>query len=183
MKSLLEETKKWIEKSYNYKHLERSGYWVKKLDPKVDEAVLIAALTHDMDRAFTKPDDIKFPKGISKRKYNELYKKHGLGAARIVGEFLDEKGANKKLISKVKKLIEKHEFGGTYEENLVKDADSLSFLENNISVFIGFIPEKITKEDVKRKFNYMFNRISSPKAKQMAKPFYKKAMKELEKVV
>ncbi|MCJ7793286.1 MAG: HD domain-containing protein [Candidatus Marinimicrobia bacterium] len=182
MKNLLEETEKWIKKGPNVLHLRRTGYWVKKMDPDVDEAVLIAALTHDMDRAFAGPDEIKFPSGLSQKKYNELYKKHGLRAARIVGEFLEEKGVDKKFISKVKKLIEKHEFGGTDEENLVKDADSLSFLENNISVFIGFIPKSRDKKDIERKFEYMFNRISSPKAKQMAKSFYEKAKVELEKV-
>ena len=40
----------------------------------------------------------------------------------------------------------------------------------------------LSKEEVKRKFDWMFNRISLPKAKRLAKPFYEKAVAELEKV-
>jgi hypothetical protein len=38
------------------------------------------------------------------------------------------------------------------------------------------------KENTKQKFDYMFNRISSKKAKQIAKPLYDKALKDLNKI-
>ena len=185
MSKLYQEIREWVEKNcFNAKHLVRSAYWAKKLDPEVDEAIIIAALTHDIDRVFPGPDEIKspFPSGLTDKEYNNLYKKHGLRASRIVGEFLEKRGAKKKLINKVKKSVEKHEFGGTYEQNLVKDADSISFLEVNLPVFIGFIPEKRTKGEVRRKFEFMFERITLPEAKKIAKPFFKEAMAKLKKV-
>jgi len=183
MKKLLKEVRKWVKDNYsNANHLVRSAYWVKKLDPKADEAVIIAALTHDMERAFPGPDEVKFLTGYTDEEYLELCRKHSLRSAKIVEKFLKEKGAKRKLINKVKKLIEQHEFGGTYEQNLVKDADSISFLETNAPIFIGFIPEKRTKEEVRKKLEWMFSRISLPKAKKLAKPLYEKAIAELEKV-
>lgn len=179
----MKEVKKWVEDNYfNADHLVRSAYWVKKLDPKADEAVIIAALTHDMERAFPGSDEVKFLSGYTDDEYTKLYKKHSLRSAKIVGKFLKEKGVGSKLINKIKELIKQHEIGGTYEQNLVKDADSISFLEINAPIFISFIPEKRTKEEVRKKFDWMFNRISLPKAKKLAKPFYKKAIAELEKV-
>ena len=37
-----------------------------------------------------------------------------------------------------------------------------------------------TKEDIKRKFEYTFNKISSEKAKEIAKPLYEKALNLIE---
>jgi hypothetical protein len=90
-----------------------------------------------------------------------------------------KKGMDKKFIAKVKKLIVVHETGGTYDENLIKDADSISFLEVNSPMFINWIPKRLTAEQVREKFNYMFNRITLPKAKDLAKPFYESSLKKL----
>lgn len=182
MKKLIKEIKSWVkENCFNAEHLVRTAYWVKKIEPKADEAVVIAALTHDADRGLLTIETTTFPEDTGEE-ISEFYLKHCFNCAKIVGKLLEEKEADKKLIKKVKNLIEKHEFGGTYEQNLVKDADSISFLEVNAPIFISFIPEKRTKDEVKRKFDWMFNRISSPKAKRLAKPFYEKAIAELEKV-
>lgn len=182
MSRFLKQIQIWVEKNcFNAKHLVRTAYWVKKLDPKADEAVVIAALTHDVDRGLLTLDTATFPEDTSDNT-TEFYRKHCQNCAKIVGKLLKEKGADKELINKVKKLIEKHEFGGTYEQNLVKDADSLSFLEVLTPLFISFIPERRTVEQNRRKFSEMFERITLLKAKKLAKPFYKKAMAELEKI-
>jgi len=52
----------------------------------------------------------------------------------------------------------------------------------NVDVFISWIPEKFTKEEVREKFDYMFDRIGGKKAKTFAKPLYKKALEKLEKI-
>jgi hypothetical protein len=68
---------------------------------------------------------------------------------------------------------------GNDDQKLLKDADSVSFFETNVSLFLG---EKIKvdgKEKVNQKFNWMFNRITSDKAKQIAQPMYEKAINNL----
>lgn len=57
----------------------------------------------------------------------------------------------------------------------------LSFVENNGSIFLAKI-EKLGYDRIKEKFDWMYNRITSEKAKKIGKPFYNKMMGELEKL-
>lgn len=111
----------------------------------------------------------------------EFFRPHEEKGAEIITEFLKKEGANQTLIKKVKLLISRHEEGGNEEQDFLKDADSLSFFENNIPSFLKKAREQ-GKENIKKKFDWMFNRISSKNAKQIAKPWYEKAVKELEKL-
>jgi len=46
---------------------------------------------------------------------------------------------------------------------------------------IKFIKDKgFTKEELRKKFDFMYKRISSSKAKELAEPFYEKALGLLE---
>ena len=47
-------------------------------------------------------------------------------------------------------------------------------------MFIFWIPEKLSKDEMREKFDYMFNRIGSQKAKVLAKSLYLEALKKLE---
>jgi len=76
-------------------------------------------------------------------------------------------------------MILKHEFGGDEESNLIKDADSISYLEINVLQHIKKLVVVFNKNKIKRKTDWMFERISSENAKQIAKPFYKEAIKVL----
>lgn len=76
-------------------------------------------------------------------------------------------------------LVSKHEVGGNDDQNLLKDADSISFFENNVDHFVNKKVGETSKEKVKDKFEWMFNRISSEKAKQIARPWYEEAIKKL----
>jgi hypothetical protein len=95
-------------------------------------------------------------------------------------KFLAEKGAEPEFINVVEKIIKNHEVGGDKRSNLVKDADSISFLENLVQNYYSYRNERFGKEQAllqtKKKVEWMFNRISSKKAKKIAKPFYEKAM-------
>lgn len=76
-------------------------------------------------------------------------------------------------------MISKHEVGGDDDQNLVKDADSISFLENNVDVFLSEHVQKSGKEKVRDKFNWMFDRITGEKAKELARPLYEEAIRRL----
>lgn len=176
---LIKEIKDWVEEIYfNANHLVRAAYWVKKLNPKASEAVIIAALTHDIERAFERG---RKPPKEEMAKWDDIEYNlwHGERSAKFVSRFLKKKGAPDKLIKKVSDLVAKHELGGDYQADLVKDADSLSFLEVNAPIFISWVPEKLSRENVRGKLDYMFNRITIPKARKLAEPFYQKAIKEL----
>lgn len=179
---LIEKVEKWVEGIYsNADHLIRTGYWVRKLELSASDALIIAAITHDVERRFIEdrnPPVDEFGSNWD----NPVYKKwHSERSAKFVSNFLKKEGASKGLVNGVAKLISHHEDGGWNEADILRDADSLSFLEVNVDKFISWIPERVSKEGVKEKFDYMFNRIGDKKAKEFAKLLYRKALEKLVK--
>jgi len=166
--------------NHGIKHFERTVYWLKQLKPDADEALLIAAFAHDIERAFrdhANYDNIKkSAKGFSGDEHLIPHQKKG---AKIIADFLEQQGADGKLIERVVMLVNKHEVGGNDDQNLLKDADSISFLENNINHFIDVKVKQTSKQIVKEKFDWMFNRITSEKAKQITRLWYEDGIKRL----
>ena len=168
-----------IEQTYQIKHFKRTVYWIKKLRPDADEALLIAGIAHDIERAFRKSishEQIKkSAKGFSDKKYIGPHQQEG---AEIIADFLKREGADRKLIRRVKMLVSKHEVGGNADQDLLKDADSISFFENNVTNFIKLM-SKVKAEKINGKFDWMFNRITSKKAKEIVNSWYKDAINQL----
>ncbi|MFH1858919.1 MAG: DUF4202 family protein [Patescibacteria group bacterium] len=181
----LDEVKHFVQKSFeqnaenkNVEHFERTVYWTKQLKPNADEVILIAAYAHDIARAFrgrTLKDTLQ------NHEWNdpEILQEHQTKGAKIMTEFLTKKGFEKDKIERIANMILKHEFGGDEESNLIKDADSISYLEINVLQHIKKLVVVFNKNKIKRKTDWMFERISSENAKQIAKPFYKEAIKVL----
>jgi len=164
------------------KHLKRAAYWVKVLRPDADEAFLLAAVGHDIERAYKD----KRPHGITEAEQNgttltdPVYLKFHQGeGARILGEWLQEHGADSKLIERVKHLVETHEVGGDEDQNLIQDVDSMSFFENNIDHFIKHFVKERGVDAVRTKFNWMWERMHSAKAKEIVRPWYEAAIQKL----
>jgi len=76
-------------------------------------------------------------------------------------------------------LVSKHEIGGNDDQNLLKDADSISFFENNVKYFVGRKVNETGKEKVRDKFDWMYHRMTSERAKEFARQLYVEAMKKL----
>ena len=182
---MLEKVKEFVNNAFDNKgtaHFERTVYWVKKLKPKASEALLIAAYTHDIERAFRKNEIHPLHKESDLGFLNsEFLKEHQEKGAKIISEFLRKNNASEELISKVKILVLNHELGGSEEQNLLKDCDSISFFETNAGKFSSEKALQVGKQKVKAKFDWMFNRISSKKAREIAKPLFEKALVDLEK--
>lgn len=181
---LLAEIRSWVEDIYpGSKHLIRTEYWLLKLNAKADLASRIAALTHDIERAFQegrKPPKLEDEVDWSDSDYSQW---HGERSADFTIRQLKKWDIrNQTLLNRITHLIKFHEEGGDKETDLIRDADSISFLEINAPRFVSRVPKELTKEEAKEKFDYMFRRISSPKVKRLARPFYKKAIRELERV-
>ena len=185
MENLLEKVTEFVSESFarvgksqNTKHLERTAYWLKQLKPDADEAMLIAAISHDIERAFRQEDMEELKKSVGTLD-KEFLSRHQERSANIMAEFLEKCGADKELITKIERLITHHEKGGDEEQNLLKDADSISFFENNIPTFLTKAVAEIGKEEVRKKFDWMFERITSPEAKEMVKEWNAKAVEGL----
>jgi hypothetical protein len=174
---LLDETKKYVDSLFEPKHIphfKRTLYWLKKLKPDADEALQIAAYAHDIGRYKNiSPEEFK---KLGWKKFTEL---HQIEGENMINEFLSKHTEDKELIQTVGFLIRHHEEGGTPDADLIKDVDSLSFFDTNVSWFID--KDKIRNvESSKEKLNWMFNRITSEKAKKIARPMYEDAMRKLE---
>lgn len=176
MVSLYDKTVEFVDKAFKGKkpHFERTVYWFEKFSPVFSEAHKIAAYAHDIERAFRSDDTDNVD-------YNgEFYTKyHPEKGAEILGDFLKQQGANETMIEKVKQLIRKHEVGGDAEQDALMDADSVSYFETNAEMFVKERAKKEGYEKIKGKFDWMFNRIKSAKAKEAARANYEKWSREL----
>jgi signal transduction histidine kinase len=172
---LIEAARQWVIDKYPYNshHLIKALEWLDRIAPDASEAVRLATLTHDMERAFPGPDQPVLEKidgGSIEAAYNVL---HSERSARFVGEWLREQGADQALVEEVEKLIKVHEVGGWPEANLVQAADSLSFLETNIDLFLNMARTgKRTLDEVAVKLYTTLHRIQVVHARELALPMY-----------
>ncbi len=106
-------------------HAENVLEWVLKLKPDANEAMQIAALAHDIDRAVEK-------RKISRSDFNDydaFKAAHAKNSARILKEILDKCHVEQTILVEACRLVEQHEVGGGLCSDLLKDADSISFFE------------------------------------------------------
>jgi len=175
---LVETARRWVVDNYPYNrdHLIRTLEWLDEIAPGSREAVRLAALTHDMERAFPGPDSPTMS-SLTDPTYERL---HSERSARIVGAFLREHGATEELARDVGELVLAHEVGGSPEADLVQAADRLSFLETNIDLFLGFVRSgRFPASDVRTKFDETYYRIRVPGAAAIAKSLYDAACARL----
>ncbi|MCL5435542.1 MAG: DUF4202 domain-containing protein [Patescibacteria group bacterium] len=163
-------------------HLERTVHWLRVLKPDADEAILIAAIAHDIERAFRNPEYEERFKSSKEGFLDSGHMKYHQGeGARIIADFLKTQGADSALVERVKVLVSKHEEGGSDDQNVLKDADSISYFEVNAGKFVKLHLQKVGREKIRKKFDWMFSRITSEKARGIAGPWYEAAVKSLEK--
>lgn len=184
MSSLIEQARAWVSDNYAYNanHLLRAQEWLLRLKPDASEALILATLTHDMERAFPGPDSPQedLTRGVDDPVYNQA---HAERSARVVSAFLRAQGASEALIAEVARLIRAHEEGGWPDADLVQAADSLSFLEVNVDLFLSWIPtgrNGWTSDHVRAKFDWMYQRISLETARTMAAPLYHAAIQKVD---
>ena len=104
-------------------HSINTAEWVLKLNPDTDIALEIAAFGHDIER------------GVEDRRviathyetFNEFKQAHALNSAQILVEVMEECCVDQVIIDDVAHLVANHEVGGDKREELLKDADVLSF--------------------------------------------------------
>lgn len=120
-KGLIAKVQRWVEEIYsNSDHLVRTGYWVKKLDSKASDALIIAAITHDIERVFKENRNPPSPEAKGAKWDDSVYDKwHSERSAKFVTEFLKKEGASGELIKKVAQLVSHHEHGGWKEADIL----------------------------------------------------------------
>jgi hypothetical protein len=99
--------------------------WVLRLMPNADEALQIAALGHDIERA----DERRCVKAHGYDTFEQFKEAHALNSAQILSELMENAGIEERLTDDVARLVAHHEFGGNKREEVLKNADTLSFFQ------------------------------------------------------
>ncbi|MFA5797710.1 MAG: DUF4202 family protein [Candidatus Woesearchaeota archaeon] len=163
----------------NYTHFEHTVNYLLQLKPDADEAMQIAAYAHDIDRAFhttTAADKFKDME-LDDPKYLRV---HQQSSAKIITSFLQSQKYNPEKIARIHNMILHHEEGGNEESDLIKDADSLSYFKINALRHVEKLTSRLGKDKIRRKFDFMYNRITSSQAKSLATPLYFEAVQLLD---
>ena len=134
------------------RHSENTLEWVLKLDAKAGQALQIAALAHDIDRA------------VERRKvhrcdyddYDAFKAAHARNGANILRAILENFGVAKSTTDEACRLVVSHEVGGDYCANLLQDADSISYFEVNVPSYY----EREGWEETKRRSIWGYRRLS-----------------------
>jgi hypothetical protein len=177
---VIDVVRSWVrERSPQASHLERTLAWAIELEPDSSEEVRIAALSHDMERAF--PDGS--PKWEADRGWQDpLYDTaHTERSARFVGDFLRDHGVPERTVREVVRLILAHESGGWPDADIVQAADSLSFLETmGRPVARWVVDRRATAEQARARIDHAVKRIRLAPARDIAATMLPKAMREFE---
>jgi hypothetical protein len=165
----------WIEPYYDGEHLLHTAKWVLRLDPEASEPLLLAALTHDIERHFpggTQPD--KAAGAWADVEYNRV---HSRRSADFVTAWLREQGVADDFVRAAEPPILVHEFGGGPEGDLIQAADSLSFLEVNGRLVSSWVIKGETSlEKAIDKLDWMLERIQVDRAHELARPIHEQAV-------
>jgi hypothetical protein len=172
----------WVRPHYDHVHLFHTVRWLLTIAPEASDPLVVAALTHDMERRYpggTQPD--KAAGAWDDVEYNRM---HSRRSAEIVTAWLREQGAPAGLVREVEQPILEHELGGSPEGNLVQAADSLSFLEVNGRLVISWVIDGETSLDNGiKKLDWMYERIGVPEARALARPLHERAVAEVRRAV
>jgi hypothetical protein len=185
MTELVAAASAWIEEVHpHHRHLTRAWEILLELEPDAGEALQIATVTHDSERAFPDPDPPYDPAlHFDVPGYLRFHQRR---SAAITGRWLEDNGAPFGLRDQVATLIAVHEEGGWQEADLLQAADSLSFLETMVPVVEGWVTEGRTGPDrAFAKLQWMHDRIGPglPEARARATPLLRAGQEQLRSVV
>ncbi|MBF0206762.1 MAG: DUF4202 family protein [Oligoflexia bacterium] len=114
-------------------HAKNTLFWLKKLRPSASMALQIAALAHDIERCV-------LPRFMDKdfESHAEYKKAHSEKGAMILEEIMKHHDMKEKIIIETTNLVRLHEVGGNLDADILMDADSISFFDNNLDFYISY---------------------------------------------
>ena len=134
-------------------HSENTLDWLLKLDPEADQALQIAALAHDIDRAV----EAQKVRRADFSDYNAFKAAHAHNGARILRVILNRCGVAKSIADEACRLVILHEVGGDPRSDMLKDADSISYFEVNLPLYY----QREGREETIRRCNWGYRRLSA----------------------
>jgi hypothetical protein len=185
---MLEIARKYVDEAFKHnkqqiQHFEQTLRWINYLSPNTDEPLQIAAYSHDIERANRDPSIASIPKNRPLGFLDPTFLAyHQIRGARIMKNFLSRQRYNSEGVARVGELIDRHEVGGSPDQNLLMDCDSISFFETQVDNFLAIKVPEVGIEKVRAKFDWMFNRISDSVRKSFARENYRQAIEILKKI-
>ena len=157
-------------------HLQSTLDCLLKIKIDADEAMQIAAYSHDLARAYAKTN-------FEGKAFDdpEYLAEHQEVGAKAICDFLKSENYDQDKIDRIYNMVRHHEEGGDDESNLLMDVDSWSYLINPAHLKPHFL-QTLGKIKIKTKFEYMYNRISSSQVRELARPYYEKDLEILESI-
>lgn len=131
--------------------------WVLRLKPDADEALKIAALSHDMERAVTGITEKDLKGDATPIEFAAFKKAHSMRSADLICKILERHDYPGETVQKVRRLVENHEFGGDEEANILMDADSIAYFEYNIPSYL----KRNGEDRTRKKIRFMYERMSA----------------------
>lgn len=141
-------------------HSKNTMEWLLRLKPDADEALKIAALGHDIERAI---EQRKVRRGDYKD-YDEFKDAHALNSARILEEIMKGCNLGKQLIEQVFFLVRHHEAGGNSRVEVLRNADSISFFHMNLPYYFA----RNTIEETKKRCLWGYRKLPGELKKVVA---------------
>ena len=173
MSELLPAARAWVEEVHPHaRHLLRTEDWLVAIDPDAGEALRLAAVLHDIERAFPDPEaPWDSARDWDSPGYNRWHQDR---CADIAARWLHEQGAGETTTTEVERLIRVHEDGGWREADLLQAADSLSFLETMVGLVVGWVESgRAPRERAAEKLRHSVTRIATglAPARELAAPY------------
>jgi len=142
------------------RHADNTLEWLLRLEPHADDALRLAALGHDIDRAI---EELKV-KRADFDDYDAFKAAHAGNGAEILRSILTECGVERHIVDEACRLVVVHEVGGDFRSDLLKDADSISYFDVNLP----FYYRREGWNEAKRRSSWGYRRLS-PEAKEIVK--------------
>ncbi len=112
-------------------HADNTLHWLLRLKPDADTALQLAALGHDIDRA--SPDKVRRQNFADYDRFKAAHARH---SAEILEALLKRHGIPDATVERTCELVRRHEVGGTADADVLKDADSLSYFDTNLPLYL-----------------------------------------------
>ncbi len=135
------------------RHAENTVEWLLRLDPDADEALQMAALGHDIDRAV----EARKVQRADFADYDAFKAAHARNSAIMLSEIMDACGVIGDIKEEVYRLVCRHEVGGDPRTDLIKDADAISYFDVNLPLYY----ERNGWEETLRRCEWGYRRLSA----------------------
>jgi len=113
------------------RHADNTLEWLLRLEPDAGDALQLAALAHDIDRAI---EESKVRRADFDD-YDAFKAAHARNGAEILRPILIACGVAGNIVDETCRLVLVHEVGGDPSSDLLKDADSISYFDVNLSLY------------------------------------------------